>query len=204
MNVVDLTTEAELDRSSQDSTPPDGVSIDDRSNLADEERGLAKHLSRSALANGQSSASSSSDVVDETEMRTRKPGSATTESSSNFVKRKTSQLVKAVVGEQPVDVPLSHKLSALVEAYATSDIAKSIREEIHALLHGLDPMRALPDVEEENKLLRGRKGASWPTQFRILSGRAFKNMYRDPALLTAHYVLSIALACRSSLSTPRL
>jgi len=126
-------------------------------------------------------------------MRTRKPSSTNTE-SSNFVKRKTSQLIKVVVGEQPVDAPLSQKLSALVDAYAASDMATSIREEIGAVSRGEDPTQSLPDVAEESRLLRGRRGASWPTQFRILSGRAFKNMYRDPALLTAHYILSIALA----------
>jgi hypothetical protein len=51
--------------------------------------------------------------------------------------------------------------------------------------------------EQERNNPRRRRGASWPTQFRILSGRAFKNLYRDPALLTAHYLSSIALACES-------
>jgi len=46
----------------------------------------------------------------------------------------------------------------------------------------------------ETTLLRGRKRASYGTQFRILSGRAFKNLYRDPALLMAHYLSAIALA----------
>jgi hypothetical protein len=46
-------------------------------------------------------------------------------------------------------------------------------------------------------LLRGRKRATWATQFRILSGRAFKNMYRDPALLTFQYSASIAAARES-------
>lgn len=196
--IVDLSTEAELDHSSQDESPPDEFSVDDRSNLADEERGLASHLSHPVHTNGHSSTSSTSDVLDETEMRTRKPSSTNTE-SSNYVKRKTSQLIKVVVGEQPVEAPLSQKLSALVDAYAASDMATSIREEIDALSRGEDPTQSLPDVAEESRLLRGRKGASWPTQFRILSGRAFKNMYRDPALLTAHYILSIALARKLSL-----
>ncbi|KAL0953121.1 hypothetical protein HGRIS_004390 [Hohenbuehelia grisea] len=52
----------------------------------------------------------------------------------------------------------------------------------------------LPDVAVETSLLRGRKRASWATQFRILSGRAFKNLYRDPALLAAHYLSAIGLA----------
>lgn len=47
----------------------------------------------------------------------------------------------------------------------------------------------------ETALLRGRKRASYATQFRILSGRAFKNLYRDPALLAAHYLSSVGLAC---------
>ena len=54
----------------------------------------------------------------------------------------------------------------------------------------------LRDIVMESTLLRGRRRASWGTQFRILSGRAFKNLYRDPALLAAHYLSSIALACR--------
>ena len=56
-------------------------------------------------------------------------------------------------------------------------------------------MVEMRDVVGETGLLRGRRSASWATQFRILSGRAFKNLYRDPALLTAHYLGSIALAC---------
>jgi hypothetical protein len=56
--------------------------------------------------------------------------------------------------------------------------------------------RTYRDVAEVSEL-RGRKRASWSTQFRILSGRAFKNLYRDPALLAAHYLSSIALACES-------
>jgi len=52
-------------------------------------------------------------------------------------------------------------------------------------------------VTVESELLRGRKRATWGTQFRILSGRAFKNMYRDPALLTFQYSASIAAARES-------
>ena len=51
------------------------------------------------------------------------------------------------------------------------------------------------DVAVETTLLRGRKRATWGTQFRILSGRAFKNLYRDPALLASHCILAIITAC---------
>jgi hypothetical protein len=96
-----------------------------------------------------------------------------------------------------------------VEAYAESEIARAIKREWEELRREteragegrgvLDPMNDLPDVALETSLLRGRKRASWGTQFRILSGRAFKNLYRDPALLAAHYLSSIALACKSYL-----
>lgn len=35
---------------------------------------------------------------------------------------------------------------------------------------------------------------TWGTQFVILSGRTFKNMYRNPGLLQAHYVISLLVA----------
>ncbi|KAF9232949.1 hypothetical protein BU15DRAFT_90525 [Melanogaster broomeanus] len=56
-------------------------------------------------------------------------------------------------------------------------------------------MAEMRDAAGETGMLRGRRRASWGTQFRILSGRAFKNLYRDPALLMAHYLGSIGLAC---------
>ncbi|KAI0783919.1 hypothetical protein BC629DRAFT_1582504 [Irpex lacteus] len=52
---------------------------------------------------------------------------------------------------------------------------------------------ALPDVALENSLTRGRRG-ELGTQFTILSGRAFKNLYRNPALLAAHYISAIGVA----------
>ena len=97
-------------------------------------------------------------------------------------------------------------LAALVEAYRASEIAAAIQRDVevvsrahsHSAGPGNGPTNGeseLPDVAVESLLLKGRKRASWTTQFRILSGRAFKNLYRDPALLTAHYTSSIALAC---------
>jgi hypothetical protein len=36
--------------------------------------------------------------------------------------------------------------------------------------------------------------ASWFTQFRILSDRTFKNLYRNPMLMLTHYCISVYLA----------
>ena len=101
--------------------------------------------------------------------------------------------------------PLAPALVFLVDAYATSDIAAGIKDHGDQLRRevvrtdngdatGGAVSNELPDVVFETSILRGRKGASWGTQFRILSGRAFKNLYRDPALLAAHYLAAIGLA----------
>ena len=134
--------------------------------------------------------------VDETEHQTRSTTAVGT--STNFIKRKTSQLLEAISpAPRAVDAPLSPQLLALVEAFGSSDIAAELRQEIdEAATQSQDA--SLPDVAVENSLTRGRQRASWGTQFRILSGRAFKNLYRDPALLATHYVSAIVLACTCS------
>lgn len=180
-----------------DARPQDGNSLDtdllsrdDASNLADEERGFSGNTQSSHIStNGNSS---SSTHIDETELQSRRGSIAS--DSSHFVKRKTSQLIDVIRGNQHKgNRPLSPQLASLVDGYAASDIAAGIRSEI-ASLSNRNPEEELPDVAEENRLLRGRRGASWLMQFRILSGRAFKNLYRDPALLMAHYLSSIILA----------
>ncbi|KAL5039223.1 hypothetical protein BDV3_002607 [Batrachochytrium dendrobatidis] len=39
-----------------------------------------------------------------------------------------------------------------------------------------------------------RQRASWWIQFKILSGRSFKNLYRNPDLLRTHYIISVVIA----------
>jgi hypothetical protein len=115
------------------------------------------------------------------------------EQGANFLKHTTkvfdnlasSSSTRAETSKHPVP------LTRLAQAYAESDIAKAIRADIIASHVMNDQLR---DVAEESTMLRGRKRATQMTQFRILSGRAFKNLYRDPALLTSHYIGSIIIA----------
>jgi hypothetical protein len=106
-------------------------------------------------------------------------------------------------------------LEALVKSYRESNVAKEVRHEIDhaATTNGVNNGTATPrgvdgeamrDVAEESTVLRGRRRASWTTQFRILSGRAFKNLYRNPALLTAHYTAAIAIAGERDFTDIRL
>ncbi|THV06326.1 hypothetical protein K435DRAFT_505895 [Dendrothele bispora CBS 962.96] len=183
--LIDLTVQASMDSSSGSGSgsptlEPSSPS-EDTTNLADEERGLLR---------------------ESTELRTR-PNSLSSTTGA-YLKKKTSQLFEAAVGsgssQRTSEAPLAPKLAALVDAYAQSTIAADIKAETEALMresnvngngtHGGQTR----DVAVETKLLRGRKRATWATQFRILSGRAFKNLYRDPALLAAHYSSAIALA----------
>ena len=205
LRVVDLTMNASMDFNKNDSAEYSISPSEDATNLGDEERGLASRSTRISPLSITSRTSSASNA-EETELQTRRRS----ESIVGSIRRKTSQLLEAVTpststGADPA--PVNPKLAELLDAYARSDIASFIREEGEALRRGnldrqaesgasteVDPSQQLPDVAEETTLLRGRKGASWGTQFRILSGRAFKNLYRDPALLTAHYLASIVLA----------
>lgn len=165
---------------------PSSPSITDTS-FRDEENGLGHQLSVRPLSGNFSTAAGSLDIA------------------TGYIKRKTSQLMDAVsLSSQKADTPpLAQQLATLVETYANSDIAEEIKNEIEEVRtsaqtgangNGTEGGETR-DIVVENSLLRGRKRASWGTQFRILSGRAFKNLYRDPALLAAHYISSVGLAC---------
>ncbi|CAE6514971.1 unnamed protein product [Rhizoctonia solani] len=130
---------------------------------------------------------------DSTELRTRPSTSSESASASegtatgNYIQRKTSQLFEAFSSSPRVEAPvmLPPKLAALVQSYSDSEIASGIMAQILQLRAASGAV--LPESG-------GRVRASWMTQFRILSGRAFKNLYRDPALLAAHYLSSVGVA----------
>ena len=197
-------------------TPPYRGTSDDGHNLADEERALPR--TSPSHSHSDPSASSHTQVhanLDVTEQRTRPNSiaesmSVATKSASggagNYIKRKTSQLMDVISSgstkgnEGPT---ISPQLAGLVRAYYDSDIANAIREDINTLKQrpeqtGEPDATHTRDITEESSNLRGRRRASYATQFRILSGRAFKNLYRNPALLSAHYISSIAIAGMST------
>jgi hypothetical protein len=167
-------------------SPTEVSSADDSSNLRDEERGL---LRTQPVARVPSTGESSTQVDDATELQERVP------SSGSYVKRKTSQLLEAlsIHSHSEETISISPHLAELVEAYAHSEVAEAIRKDADS---AAATARNTPDVTRETIVLRGRKRASWLTQFRILSGRAFKNLYRNPTLLAFQYTASIAFACK--------
>lgn len=127
---------------------------------------------------------------DATELASRRSSAGSTTSA---IRKRTSQVFKAIQfgSSRAQNRTSSPNVESLVEAYLSSSIANSVKEDITAV--------EIASNEPENhelagRTLRGHRRASWTTQFRILSGRAFKNMYRDPALLTAHYAASVIVA----------
>ncbi|KAF7423980.1 hypothetical protein PC9H_009280 [Pleurotus ostreatus] len=210
--LIDLTMHAGMDINASRGISPTATfmptAADVASNIADEERGLLP----------DSPPPRASEDTDQTE--SNNSGEASTqvggasEGAAQYIKRKASQILTSAAsslrsgrGGDRGERTLAPRLQALVDAYQQSAIAGEIKaagEELQRNAtggrtpardgEGNGPTAELPDVALETSLLRGRKRASWLTQFRILSGRAFKNLYRDPALLTAHYLSSIALA----------
>ena len=213
---VDLTMQVSSDSSPRRaSVAADDTSEDSRTNYADEERAIPSSSS------GLHILSHSSEHVreDSTELQTRpnsinegqgqdgltaenRSGSGAASAAGNYIKRKTSQLLDVFSSSSTqADVAIHPQLAQLVQAYASSQIAADIRADIlqvsGATTAEPDPTQVTRDIVEESSNIRGRRRASYATQFRILSGRAFKNLYRNPALLTAHYVSSLAIARES-------
>lgn len=194
------------DSASHESIEDESSPVERSTNLGEEELGLR------TVRTPRPSNSRNPSPDGATELRTRANSMAS--STGRYLRHKTSQLLEAVTSSASgANKPISAKLAALVNAFVVSEIAKGLRTETEELRRqstlsdngqagteaggrGQTRNCALRDVALETTLLRGRKRASYATQFRILSGRAFKNLYRDPALLTAHYVSSIVLACK--------
>lgn len=86
-------------------------------------------------------------------------------------------------------------VAELADRFRSSDIFGATRREIEAVVSSRSSGR-----QRTSDPGRYQKASLW-TQFTILSGRAFKNLYRNPTLMLAHYVLAVVLA-GASMSNP--
>ncbi|KAL4246441.1 ABC transporter domain-containing protein [Abortiporus biennis] len=122
-------------------------------------------------------------------------------STGQYIRHKTSQIIGALTPTSfhhhpsGYELQLPVRLQELVDAFKNSDSYGQLAiENANAAVSANGTNGELPDIAVESDLTRGRRRAGWGTQFRILSGRAFKNLYRDPALLATHYIGSIIVA----------
>lgn len=90
----------------------------------------------------------------------------------------------------PTSAPLPPHLARLVNAFRDSDVRRETRAEVDDSQRGANG-HASADLH----VLRNYKGATWWSQFKILSGRSFKNLYRDPMLMLSHYAVAVIAAC---------
>lgn len=189
-HLIDLSAEAGASGSSRDS--PTGVVSEP---YRDEEAGAG--------------AGSATPGSEETELRTRPNSLIEGDGNGNGVtlRTKTSRLAKNLryafskgVHRSLLGVVTPPKLGVLLDAYKSSSIAASIKEEIDSFGTGSGSNSANGAVGAgfENNTLGSYKKASLWTQFTILSGRAFKNLYRNPMLLLAHYAMAVVTARKFS------
>ncbi|KAI0661773.1 hypothetical protein C8Q70DRAFT_677116 [Cubamyces menziesii] len=197
--LIDLTMQAGMEPRSLESPPAEEAQPDEEdSNIRDEERAFARDRSSSISLHSTYRASH---VGGEGTESTTRAGSI--HSSTAYLRRQTTRLLEAIApSARAADGPVPPKLAALIEAFKNSEIAEQLTAEIAEVASAPaaqgtgngNGTTELPDIAVESSITRGRKRASWGTQFRILSGRAFKNLYRDPALLATHYISSITVA----------
>jgi ABC-type multidrug transport system permease subunit len=110
---------------------------------------------------------------------------------------------RPVISKGSAEILIQDHLQILIEGFDASkysetmklkfdDLTGSVpaREEAYSSLRRAFSMPAFTG-------LRSGTRASWWSQFQILSGRTFKNLYRNPLLLQAHYITAIgaAVAC---------
>ncbi|TNY21418.1 hypothetical protein DMC30DRAFT_350707 [Rhodotorula diobovata] len=132
----------------------------------------------------------SSASADETELATRN-GSTAPSSNGGPIKRFFSSSSGSAT---PTQAPLPAQLARLVDAFASSGPAQRTQREILAAKQaGATGGRGAAGGRDESSLRKYRR-AGWWTQFTILSGRSFKNLYRDPMLMLSHYAVAVLAA----------
>jgi ABC-type multidrug transport system ATPase subunit len=90
-------------------------------------------------------------------------------------------------------------LDILISAYAQSDVAASIREDIATSVSSANAANGQNGTQEQNGFvaagkLKGFQKVGLLGQFTILSRRTWRNLYRNPMLMLTHYAIAIVLA----------
>lgn len=99
----------------------------------------------------------------------------------------------------PADGGTGTNLDTLITAYAVSDVAASIREDIASSVASAHEANGTNGDAELNGFiaagkLKGFRKVGLIGQFMILSRRTWRNLYRNPMLMLTHYAIAIVLA----------
>lgn len=109
------------------------------------------------------------------------------------------------IHDLPPDAITGSMLDDIVQAFASSDIATSTRDEIHQVVeaahiaNGSNANGHPADGPNPNGNVLGKGYAriGYLRQFAILSQRTWRNLYRNPMLMLTHYAIAILLAVLS-------
>jgi len=119
---------------------------------------------------------------------------------------KQSGMVPPQILDDPHQLPppahgLDSGLNELVCSYARSDVANSIRDDIHAAVTSAAAanghINGQPNGASVSGTLKSYRRVGWLGQFMILSRRTWRNLYRNPMLMLTHYAIAILLAVLS-------
>lgn len=92
-------------------------------------------------------------------------------------------------------------LDDLVSSYAHSDIAASVRNDIHSAVATAAQANGSANGQTNFAVVTGSiksyRRIGWVRQFVILSQRTWRNLYRNPMLMLTHYAIAILLAVLS-------
>ncbi|KAL1858602.1 FAD-dependent urate hydroxylase [Paecilomyces lecythidis] len=104
------------------------------------------------------------------------------------------------ISEDPDQLPpaasgSSTDLDNLVASYASSDVARSVHDEIATAVQSAATSNGSADLHRTpSRQMRGYKRIGLLQQFVIVSQRTWRNLYRNPMLMLTHYAISILLA----------
>ncbi len=96
-----------------------------------------------------------------------------------------------------VSGPNTSNLDILVTAFAESDVASDLHTSLQTAINTASDSHPEPNGTTSPAGLtrvRGYRKPGLPTQFFILSRRTWRNLYRNPMLMLAHYAIAIVLA----------
>ncbi|KAF2270938.1 hypothetical protein CC78DRAFT_610985 [Lojkania enalia] len=100
----------------------------------------------------------------------------------------------------PADGGTGTNLDTLVAAYATSDVAGALHDNIAGAIaqaneaNGIPAGQSTPNGYVAVGKVKGYKKVGLFGQFIILSKRTWRNLYRNPMLMLTHYAIAIVLA----------
>ena len=101
--------------------------------------------------------------------------------------------------ELPPPAPgLGTDLDVLISNFVVSDLASSTREEIKTAVENSTSANGVangqPNGAAKAGIMKGYKRIGLLRQFAILSVRTWRNLYRNPMLMLAHYAIAILVA----------